>query len=308
LDAIKYLLEDGRLIENAPATHTWLQEFHTFYKSVNPDALTVGEVWSTTDTVAAYVGGEVDIAFEFDLANAILESAVRGRKASVERRQQSVVDTYPPGQFATFLANHDQNRARSRLLNDEQAKLAATLQLTFPGVPFIYYGEEIGMQGTKPDENIRRPMQWGPDGGFTTGEPWHSYYEDYPERHVAGQSDAPDSLLNHYRTLIHLRNAHEALRTGDWQLVETDQPSVYAFLRFSDEQIVLVLVNLGRDPVNEYRLTLQAGPLSDSPQPLLLMGEGKPSAPAVNEAGGFQDYRPIEALPPYSSFVIQLAP
>jgi glycosidase len=307
LDAIKHLIEDGPVIENTPATHAWLQEFHTFYKSVDPDAMTVGEVWSTTDVVAAYVGAEVDVAFEFDLANAILESAVGGRKASVERRQQAVVDAYPPGQFATFLANHDQNRARSRLSNDEQAKLAATLQLTFPGVPFIYYGEEIGMQGSKPDENIRRPMQWGPDGGFTTGEPWRAYYEDYAERHVAGQDDAPDSLLNHYRALIHLRSAHAALRTGDWQLVETDQRSVYAFLRSDDEEIILVLVNLGRNPVDEYVLTLPAGPLGDGLRPTLLMGVGEPTAPSVNESGGFDAYRPIDVLPPYSSFVIQFA-
>ncbi|MDY7077378.1 MAG: alpha-amylase family glycosyl hydrolase [Chloroflexota bacterium] len=308
LDAIKHLVEDGRVIENTPATHAWLQEFHTFYKAVNPDALTVGEVWSTTDDVVEYVGSEVDLAFEFDLANALLESAVGGRKASVERRQQLVIDTYPPGQFATFLANHDQNRARSRLSNDEQAKLAATLQLTFPGVPFVYYGEEIGMRGTKPDENIRRPMQWEPDGGFTTGEPWHSYYEDYGERHVAGQGDDPDSLLNHYRALIHLRNAHEPLRTGDWQLVETDQRSVYAFLRSNDAEIILVLVNLGRNPVDEYTLTLQAGPFSDGLYPTLLMGEGEPAAPPVSETGGFDGYRPINVLPPYSSFIIQLGP
>jgi alpha-amylase len=306
LDAIKHLIEDGRIIENTPATHAWLQEFYTFYKGINPSALTVGEVWSTTDIVAEYVSGKVDVAFEFELANAILESSVGGRKASVERKQQLVVDTYPPGQFATFLANHDQNRARSRLLNDEQAKLAATLQLTFPGVPFVYYGEEIGMQGAKPDENIRRPMQWGPGGGFTTGEPWHPYYEDYQERHVAGQSKAPDSLLNHYRALIHLRNAHEALRVGDWLLVETDQRSVYAFLRFSDEEIILVLVNLGRNPMDEYSLTLQAGPLSEGLHPVLLMGEAESNMPSVNEAGGFDDYRPVNKLPPYSSFMIQL--
>jgi len=308
LDAVKYLIEDGRIVENTPATHAWLQEFYTFYKGINPDAVTVGEVWSTTDIVAEYIGGEVDIAFEFDLANAILESAVGGRKANVERRQQLVVDTYPPGQFATFLANHDQNRARSHLLNDGQAKLAATLQLTFPGVPFVYYGEEIGMQGTKPDENIRRPMQWGPDGGFTTGEPWHPYYEDYQERHVAGQSNDPDSLLNHYRALIHLRNTHAALRVGDWLLVETDQRSVYAFLRFSDEEIILVLVNLGRDPMDEYSLTLQAGPFSEGLHPVSLMGEGEVNVPTVNGAGGFDDYRPVSKLPPYSSFMIQFVP
>jgi glycosidase len=308
LDGVKHLIEDGPVLENTPATHAWLREFYPFYKRINPDAVTVGEVWSTTDIVAEYIGGKVDLAFEFDLANAMLESAVGGRKANAQRKQQLVIDTYPPGQFATFLANHDQNRARSRLLNDEQAKLAATLQLTFPGVPFIYYGEEIGMQGTKPDENIRRPMQWTPDGGFSTGEPWHPYYEDYRERNVEGQSGTTDSLLDHYRALIRLRNTHEALRVGDWLPVETDQRSVYAFLRLADKETILILVNLGRDPMDDYSLTLEAGPLSDGLRPVLLMGEGEVHAPPVNEAGGFENYRPIDTLPPYGNLIIQLAP
>ena len=308
LDAIKYLVEEGASIENTPGTHVWLQDFHTFYKDVAPQALTVGEVWSTGDVAAQYVGDEMDIVFEFELANAILESAVSGRKVNVERAQQKVSDTYPSGQFASFLANHDQNRTRSRLLNDEQAKLAATLQLTSPGVPFIYYGEEIGMQGTKPDENIRRPMQWTPEGGFTVGQPWHAYYEDYPERHVSGQSDDPDSLLSHYRALIRLRGDHSALRSGDWLPVETDNRSVYAFLRADDEEIILVLLNLGRQPVEEYSLNLPTGSFSGDLQPSLLLGEGELSSPKVNADGGFGDCKPIDGLPPYSSYVIQFMP
>ena len=56
----------------------------------------------------------------------------------------------------------------------EKGKLAAVLLLTSPGTPYIYYGEEIGMQGEKPDEDIRLPMQWSADAnaGFTTGTPW----------------------------------------------------------------------------------------------------------------------------------------
>jgi glycosidase len=226
----------------------------------------------------------------------------------VARKQQLAVDSYPAGQYATFLANHDQNRARSRLLDDEQAKVAATLQLTFPGVPFIYYGEEIGMQGAKPDENIRRPMQWEPGGGFTTAEPWHLYYEDYQERHVAGQSEAPNSLLNHYRSLIHLRNTHSALRVGSWHPIEVDHRSVHAYLRADDDEVILVLVNLGKDPVDAYNLALSIGPLDGGIRPKLLLGTGEVSAPQVNESGGFAGYRPIATLPPRSSFVIQFTP
>ena len=78
-----------------------------------------------------------------------------------------MVGSFPPGEYATFLTNHDQNRVMSELMgNQDQAKIAATLLLTSPGVPFLYYGEELGMSGVKPDEDIRRPMQWhGEDSG-----------------------------------------------------------------------------------------------------------------------------------------------
>jgi glycosidase len=151
-------------------------------------------------------------------------------------------------------------------------------------------------------------MQWESDGGFTTAEPWHAYYEDYQERHVAGQSDDSNSLLNHYRSLIHLRNVHTALRVGSWLPIEASHRSVYAYLRADGDEIILVLVNLGNDPVGDYSLTLAADPLTGDFQPKLLMGTGEIDAPQVNEGGGFTGYRPIATLPPRSSFIVQFTP
>ncbi len=309
LDAVKYLYEDGKRIEHLPATHEWLKDFRTFYKGIDPQAFTVGEVWDGSGTAAKYVGDELDATFDFSLAEAMFQSAVSGKAANAERAGQTTVDAYPPGQFATFLANHDQNRTRSRLLDDGQAKTAATLQLAFGGVPFIYYGEEIGMQGVKPDENIRRPMQWTADGGFTTGTPWNDYFEDYRERNVAAQDADPNSLLNHYRALIRLRSDHEALRVGAWQPVASDNDAVYASLRSTGKEQLLLLVNLGTKPVSEYRLSLESGPLKPNVRPALLLGEADLSAgPTVNEAGGFTGYKPVVELPPQSSYVIQFVP
>jgi alpha-amylase len=309
LDAVKYLYEDGKRIEHTPATHEWLKDFRTFYKGIDPQAFTVGEVWGDSGTAAKYVGDELDTTFDFGLAEAMLQSAVGGQKVNAERAAQTTIDAYPPGQFATFLANHDQNRTRSRLLYEEQAKTAATLQLAFGGVPFIYYGEEIGMQGTKPDENIRRPMQWTAEGGFTTGTPWNDYFEDYRERNVAGQDADPNSLLNHYRALIRLRNSHEALRVGEWRLVDSGNDSVYAALRSTPNEQILVLANLGSKPVSDYGLSLESGPLAPGAQPVPLMGTADQlAAPAMNARGGFTGYRPVATLPPRSSYFIQLAP
>ena len=80
---------------------------------------------------------------------------------------------YPPqAQVVEFINNHDTDRVMSEVQGDpRRAKLGATLLLTLPNTPMIYYGEEIGMQGVKPDEDIRLPMQWSADAnaGFTTG-------------------------------------------------------------------------------------------------------------------------------------------
>ena len=308
LDAVKYLIEDGRRIENTPATHEWLEDFRTFYKGVQPDALTVGEVWSTSDVSASYVGDELDLAFDFPLADATIASALNGRSLDAQRAQKAVLAAYPAGQYATFLANHDQNRTRSRLIDDDQARMAATLQLLFSGVPFIYYGEELGMSGTKPDENIRRPMQWTADGGFTSGKPWRDYFEDFAQRHVAAQTQDPKSLLSHYRELIRLRSSHEALRIGQPWLIESDHPAIYAALRSSANQTVLVLLNLSNKPVEGYSLSLAAGPLRGDMQARLLFGEGDVQPPQPNAAGGFDAYRPTTVLPAYSALVVQLTP
>ncbi len=309
LDAVKYLYEDGKRIEHAPATHEWLKDFRTFYKGIDPQAFTVGEVWGDSGTAAKYVGDELDATFDFGLAEAMIQSAVGSNRDNAELAGQTTVDAYPPGQFATFLANHDQNRTRSRLLDEDQAKTAATLQLAFGGVPFIYYGEEIGMQGTKPDENIRRPMQWTADGGFTTGTPWNDYFEDYRERNVSGQDADPNSLLNHYRALIRLRNSHEALRVGEWRLVESGNDAVYAALRSTPNEQILVLANLGSKPTSDYGLSLESGPLAPGARPVPLMGTADPlAAPAVNARGGFTGYQPAATLPPRSSYFFQFVP
>ena len=259
-----------------------------------------------------YTGDEVDIAFQFEVAKDIINSAKVGIGALFAAELSTVVDSFPPGQYATFITNHDQNRVMSAVDGDEgAARVAASLLLTSPGVPFLYYGEEIGMRGEKPDEDIRRPMQWSGEeasAGFTTGVPWRPPHEDYLERNVAAQAGDPDSLLNHYRALIALRNENEALRSGNWTLIENRPSKLYAALRASDSQVLLVLINPSDDVIDDYTLTLAAGPFSEPVNATLLLGKGAPAPPELNPTGGFDAYAPLESLPPHSTIVIQLEP
>src|SRR3990172_2838185 len=160
LDAAKHIIEEGSVVENTPQTHAWYKELRTFYKGLNPQAMTVGEVWNDSETVSTYLkGDELDLAFDFDLAKNIVFTAGAHRADDMSDVLTHDLPLFRPGQFGTFLTNHDQDRVMSVLNDDvEAAKNAATLFLTSPGVPFLYYGEEIGMLGRKPDEDIRRPL------------------------------------------------------------------------------------------------------------------------------------------------------
>ena len=324
MDAIRHIIENGAVQENTQETHAWLQGFHQYYKSVDPQAFTVGEAWTTTGQVLDYIGDEMDIAFEFDLAESFLNAAKGSIVSGLKKQAQKVLESYPQGQYGVFLTYHDQNRVRFMLRSDEKSRLAATMLLTFPGVPFIYYGEEIGMLGSKPDEDIRLPMQWTGEAsgaGFTSGTPWRPPYEDYATRNVAAEISDPASLWNHYRALIALRNEYPALRSGEAVLVEADTANLYAILRYTENEAFLVLVNPYSKDLNteQYALSLPEGLTFSSAEgaftgklnaELVLGGAGfeNPRAPILNDQGGFENYHPFDSIPAESSAIIKLTP
>jgi len=132
-----------------------------------------------------------------------------------------------------------------------RARVAASAMLMLPGIPFVYYGEEIGMVGAKPDEMIRTPMQWSTESnaGFTSGAPWESLQPDWMTKNVATEERDSGSLLNHYRRLIPFRNSHLALTRGELAVGSTNAGSTAAFLRFSPEETILIALNFGDQSV-----------------------------------------------------------
>jgi glycosidase len=319
LDAAKHLIENGQEQENTELTHDFWEEYRPAYKSVNGNAVTIGEVWSSSEAVSKYLeGDELDLAFEFDLAESIIKSASSNNPFSLRASLLNISRNFPHHQIATFLSNHDQNRVMDRmLLKEEKARLAASVLLTSPGVPFIYYGEEIGMSGSKPDENIRTPMQWSGDmnAGFTiAAQPWRAAKSNYTERNVELQNDDPNSLLSHYRSLIQLRNQHVALRLGDYFEVEVDKPNTLAYLRYSEQESVLVLLNFNADTVENPCLTLRSSKLNETylSVPLYTTGldtELKPATIEVGENGSISNFCPIQTetlFPGYAVVILQL--
>jgi glycosidase len=311
LDAARHLIEDGRMLENTPATFEWLSAFRKRLEGVDREALLLGEVWDATSMSSRYVrDGSLDMAFDFGLASATITSLRSGDAGTLRAAQREVAESYPPGGVATFLTNHDQDRIVDQLGRDPAAaRLAATLLLTGGGVPFIYYGEEIGMTGRKPDERIRTPMRWdstGPGAGFTDGTPWEPLGDDPPGTDVATERADPGSLLSHYRDLIALRSAHPALSRGTWLPARAQPAAINAFLRHAGDETVLVVVNVSEEAVERPAITLQEGPLCGPIDPRMLLGEGEVAAPAIGPKGGFEDYVPVDRLRPREAIVVSL--
>jgi glycosidase len=239
----------------------------------------------------------------------MVEAARAGNHRQVAQAHELVLRSFPAHQYATFLTNHDQTRVMTVLVGDfGKAKSAASLLLTGPGVPFMYYGEEVGQRGSKPDENLRTPMQWSAqtNAGFTSADlPWRLPQRDYADYNVADQSTDPDSLLSHYRYLIQARENYPALKNGAMLPLPTANRGVYAFLRYTPDQTLLVVINLTKNPISDYRFCLSDANLTAG-SPAEILHDAQVQSPDINAAGGFDDYRPIDELEAYSTYIIKM--
>jgi len=311
LDAIPYLTEEGTCLSGCAGTHAYLREYAAHIDSVAPGAYTVGEAWGKVDTVLPYYPDQLTSYFAFELADSLVSGVRFGSAVHVLRGFQRLQDTMPPHRWSPLLSNHDGARVMTMLGRDmAKARLAATLLLTLPGLPFVYYGEEIGMTGDKPDPRIRTPMQWRPGHGtgFTTGTPWQNAQPDSQTTTVEAQDADSASLLNLYRTLIHLRKSNDALAVGRLVPLSTGSATVTAYLRREGDRAVLVVANLGDAPATGLVLSGAAGVLPPgSYQPRSLLGGPDGAVLEVGADGSVQGYQPVPgALAPRASMVLDL--
>lgn len=291
LDAARHIFPDDRPEDN----HQWWVEFRKAMEQVRPDVYLVGEVWADARTVAPYMKG-LHALFNFDLGYAITHTVRNEEGTDVVQMHKKIIDFYrsvnPDFIDATFITNHDQNRIMSEVnSNVNQAKMAVALLMTLPGAPYIYYGEEIGMRGKKPDEHIREPFVWdaeGKDPGQPTWiEPVYSTSDKVTP--LAEQKDDSNSMYNHYRKLIAFRESSPALTFGDIDTTGMDARELSSFYRSYEGEEVLVLHNL-------------SGQALSVPQV-------EKSGTFKKKAFGTKDGLSIEedriTLPPYSSFVLE---
>ncbi|MCP4204329.1 MAG: alpha-amylase [bacterium] len=260
LDAARYLVENGPGPGQADTatTHAVWRGFAKKIRKRFPEAILVGENWSDTATIASYFGStnavpggdELPLNFNFPLASAVIR-AVRDRdRTEIDTVLSEMAAAYPAGVRDTpFLTNHDQRRLAAELGNDAaRLRTAASILLTLPGVPFVYYGEELGLGNgpTSGDESKRTPMPWDDtvSGGFTAGQPWFPLAPGHQRTNVESQTEDSRSLLSHYRGLIRARSTSPALGAGNLELLDVDNPSIMVFVRSRSSERVLIAINL----------------------------------------------------------------
>lgn len=312
LDAVAHLVEDGAQMKHVAGSHEVLREWAAYVHRSFPGAFTVGEVWDATAPMLAYYPDQLHTYFAFEPADAMLEAVKSGRVGRLHEAVRALDGAVPAHRWSPFLRNHDMPRTLTELGGDvAKARAAATMQLTLPGVPFVYYGEEIGMTGGKPDPRIRTPMHWtrAPKAGFTTGDAWEPLQPDSLTANVEAQTGDPNSLLSHYRALIQARAAHPALGGGDYVPLETGSDAVAAYLRTAGDRAALVVVNVSGAPVEGVRLSsagrvLPAGRYTAAP----LVGGRAGARLSVGADGAVRGWVALPRLGALESQVLDLAP
>jgi alpha-amylase len=256
-DAIPYLVEEGNTLQHSRGTHDVLRQLGNTIRAGSTESFSVGEMTDESpEVMATYYPDQLDSYFAFAVARATMRAAETGDASGFFKAVAQANANFPSGRWSPFLTNHDQPRAMTVLGDGAKARVAASAMLMLPGMPFVYYGEEIGMVGPKPDELIRTPMQWSGEAnaGFTSGKPWEPLQPDWKTKNVAAQDSSAESLLNHYRKLIQLRNAHPDLNQGSLTFVPTNDTTgtIAAWVRtsrdlpFLRDEVFLIVVNFGQ--------------------------------------------------------------
>lgn len=263
LDAVKHIYHDANSDENPRFLNMFYNDMNNYYKQKGntEDFYMIGEVLSEHNEVAPYYAG-LPALFEFSFWYR-LEWAINNATGcyfvkDILSYQQEYAGYRNDYIEATKLSNHDEDRAASLLGKSiDKNKMAAAILLTSAGDPYIYYGEELGMYGTKSngDEYVRAPMPWG-DSYVTayTNKIDQSAAKGIPN--VTEQQQDSNSLLQTYLTFTKLRNTYPALAEGTMskhnvfnESNANKYKSIAAWYMTKDNEKLLVIHNLGNTTV-----------------------------------------------------------
>jgi alpha-glucosidase len=253
------------VLNDEPVTHEYLREIRALLDARPGEPMMVGEVFLLdTERVATYYGRDDELHLAFNFPPLFAAWSAEAWRACVE----TTVRAFDPlGAWPTWaLSNHDVSRHRTRYGSEARARAAAVLLLGLRGTPFLYMGEELGLEDAAVPEarvvdpggrdGCRAPIPWRRGGTRGWGdEPWLPWPPDSDARSVEAQREDADSFLHLYRRLLRARRASPALAQGRQRLLEAPD-GVLAWERVHGADRRVVVVNF-RDAASE--LSVAAG-------------------------------------------------
>jgi len=251
--------------EDQPEVHTIATEMRGVADEYAGRVL-VGEIYLPVERLVRYYGDDlsgIHLPFNFGLV-----TMSKWEAETIRQVVSAYEEALPEGAWPNWvLGNHDQPRIASRT-GEDGARVAQMLLLTLRGTPTCYYGDELGMRdGVIPEtlavdpqagggssrDGARTPMQWSaaPNAGFTVPEatPWLPVDSSSPIINVEVENADPNSHLALFRRLIALRREYPTLHRGGQQIVEMEDKELIVYIRESDGDRCLIVLNFGPTPL-----------------------------------------------------------
>lgn len=254
---------------NRPSVYQMLREFRQILDEYS-NKTSIGEIYTPPPgdpyLTSKFLGNGKDLlhmAFDFSLFFS------RWSVSSYYEIISNYYDALPDEGWPCFvLSNHDlgryMNRGIFRFHKRKKAKILALFQLTLRGTPFIYYGDEIGMENVNISKKqihdmygklfypfyrgrdaYRTPMQWNNSkyAGFSSKRPWLPLHKNYKNTNVESESKSKDSIFSLYKALLKIRKQYSVLQSGDFKFLDVTNSSIMAYSRFSESERIIILLN-----------------------------------------------------------------
>ena len=249
-DAAKYIYFG----DNGRSAQFW-QWYIGQLKAIRPDVYTVAEVWDADGITDLYYPALNCFDFTTSQMDGLISQAAQtGNVDRYTAYVQSYLDRVhalnPDAMIVPFLSNHDMDRAAGYLTaSTGYIQMAANLYLLSSGSPFIYYGEELGLRGSRggssTDANRRLKMEWG--DGDTVSDPEGASYDHARVDATAAEQMADEaSLYSYYKRLIMIRKANPAICRGTYAALDLEDTKVGGFTARYEDTVVMVLHNTTR--------------------------------------------------------------
>ncbi len=259
-DAVKYIYYG----DTARSVAFW-EEYMAALRTIKPDIYCVGECWSGETEILEYYSAMNCFNFAMAQAEGFAAAAAKGSSISkftgyVEAFQQKLPENGMP---MSFLSNHDMDRIAGAFVTENHMRMAANLYLLSPGSPVIYYGEELGLRGSRgsesTDANRRLAMPWG-DNDLIRDPVGSTYPKDKQiSSTVAEQMDDEGSMYHYYRELLDIRHAYPAIARGVYTAIDCEKNLGGFLVEYEGETLAIFHNTSATDPlsvdVSEYDLS-----------------------------------------------------